>query len=328
LGATGRQDTGPRSVAFTSQPGAPGAGGVPGVGPVRIIADKVKNALVILATPRDYRTMQSTIRKLDTVPLQVLVEATILEVRLNDALRYGVEWFFKFGGSNQVSFSTLPTGAVAPLFPGFSYLATPTQDSVRVVVNALDEVSDVNVISSPQVFVLDNQTASIQVGDQVPIATRSLVSVDNPDSITNSIEYRDTGVILNVTPRVNTGGLVTMEVAQEVSDVVETTSSTLDSPTIQTRRVESTVSVQSGQTVALGGLIRDSRTNGSTGVPYLSRIPVIGWLFGVKEDSADRTELLVLITPRVVANQDESRKVTEELRGRIRAVQPLEERIR
>jgi general secretion pathway protein D len=311
---------------------------------VKIIADKVKNALVIQAKPSDYRTVESAIRKLDIVPMQVLIEATIFEVTLNDALRYGVEWFFRFGGSSKVVLSdtgavrvdptntSLLSGAVNTIFPGFSYVVSPTQDSVKAVINALDQVSDVNVISSPQVFVLDNQTATLIVGDQVPITTRSAVSVISADAPTvNSIEYRDTGVILEVTPRVNAGGLVTMEISQEVSNVSVATTNTQsqqDSPTINQRKVESTVSVQGGETVALGGLITDRRENASRGLPFLSRLPVIGWLFGTKSDSAARTELLVLITPRVVGSTDQARQVTQELRSRLRAIAPLEQRLR
>ncbi|MBK8208937.1 MAG: type II secretion system secretin GspD [Rhodospirillales bacterium] len=313
---------------------------------IRIIADKVKNALVIMAKPSDYRTVESALRRLDIVPLQVLIEATILEVTLNDALRYGVEWFFKFG-SQKLSLSdaglgriSSPSNSVAnAIFPGFSYILSPT-DSVKVVVNALDSVSDVNVVSSPQIFVLDNQTATLTVGDQVPITTRSLaspISSTTADAFatSNSIEYRDTGVILNVTPRVNAGGLVTMEISQEVSDVrpvdtdsATTTESQATSPTISQRKVETTVAVQGGETVALGGLITDNRTDSSTGLPYLSRLPVIGWLFGTKRESAARTELLVLITPRVVGSMEQARQVTQELRSRLQTIAPLEERIR
>jgi len=313
---------------------------------VRIIADKVKNALVILAKPSDYRTVESALKRLDVVPLQVLIEATILEVTLNDNLRYGVEWFFKFG-SSKVAFSEGPFGRVSSFannvanasFPGFSYIFTPSE-SVKVVVNALDAVSTVNVISSPQVFVLDNQAASLTIGDQVPITTRTLaspISSTTADAFatSNSIEYRDTGVILNVTPRVNAGGLVTMEIVQEVSKVRDvittaatTTQSQASSPTISQRKVETTVAVQGGETVALGGLISDSRTNASDGLPYLSRLPVVGWLFGTKNETAERTELLVLITPRVVGGMEQARQVTQELRGRLRSVAPLEQRLR
>jgi len=160
--------------------------------------------------------------------------------------------------------------------------------------------------------------------------------VISPDAPTvNSIEYRDTGVILTVTPRVNAGGLVTMEVAQEVSNVapssgaaVGNTASQNQSPTISQRKVETTVAVQDGQTVALGGLITDSRTNSSSGLPWLSRLPFVGWLFSVKSEQAARTELLVLITPRVVGGAEQARQVTQELRARLRTVAPLEERLR
>jgi general secretion pathway protein D len=196
-----------------------------------------------------------------------------------------------------------------------------------VIVNALDTVSDINVISSPSLFVLDNQTASLQVGDQVPVETQSSVSTVDPNApLVSTFEYRDTGTILNVTPRVNAGGLVSLEISQEVSNV-RPTEARSTTPTIATRKIESTVAVQSGQTVALGGLIRDERSKGSAGIPFLSRIPVVGFLFGNKSETALRTELLVLITPRVVPNQEEARRVTQELRRRLRSLTPLEDRI-
>lgn len=346
LGATPSGSSGANGRASQSPGGDSGVAVGGGSDSIRIIADKVKNALVIMAKPSDYRTVESALRRLDIVPLQVLIEATILEVTLNDALRYGVEWFFKFDSQKlalnnaaAARVSTFSNAAANAIFPGFSYILSPT-DSVKVVVNALDSVSDVNVVSSPQIFVLDNQTATLTVGDQVPITTRQLsspISSTTADAFatSNSIEYRDTGVILNVTPRVNAGGLVTMEISQEVSDVrpVDTSSATTteaqqSSPTISQRKVETTVAVQGGETVALGGLITDSRTNGSVGLPYLSRLPVIGWLFGTKNDSASRTELLVLITPKVVGSMDQARQVTQELRTRLRTIAPLEERIR
>ena len=299
-------------------------------GPVRIIADEIKNALVVLATPRDYRIVESALNKLDIVPLQVLIEATILEVALNDELEYGVEWFFRFGDTRftsrnrgEAAFSPVP-GAPSPL-SGFTFLLQNAD--ARVIVNALDSVSDINVISSPSLFVLDNQTASLQVGDQVPVATQARQGTDTTSELVQTIEYRDTGTILNVTPRVNAGGLVSMEISQEVSNVRPEENQTIDSPTIATRRIETTVAVQSGQTVALGGLIRDERSKGSAGIPFLSRIPYVGFLFGNKSEQALRTELLVLITPRVVPNQDEARRVTEELRRRLRTITPLEDRI-
>ena len=289
---------------------------------IRIIPDEIYNALVILATPKDYKLVQAALEKLDIVPLQVLIEATIAEVVLNDELRYGLQWFFDTGDS-EFSFSSAAAGGASPIFPGFNYVFQSTQD-VRIVLDALDEVSDVKVISSPQLLVQDNQEARLQVGDQVPVQTSAATSVTDGDApIVNEIEFRDTGVILGVTPHVNASGLVSMDIVQEVSDVVETTTSEINSPTIQQRKIESTVAIQSGQTVALGGLIRDSQSEGRSGLPVLSRIPILGNLFGATSIDNERTELLVLITPRVIRNSNEAQEVTEELRRRLRKVIPL-----
>jgi general secretion pathway protein D len=293
---------------------------------IRVIADDTTNSLVIRATPRDYRQIRDALAELDIMRLQVLIEATIAEVTLNGQLRYGVEWFFRYGDV-EFTFSRLATGAVGGNFPGFSALLD-TGDVVAVF-NALEKITDVNVISSPHLLVLDNQTALLQVGDEVPIATQQAVSVTDPDApVVNSIEQRDTGVILSVTPRVNASGLVFMEIEQESSDAVPTITSNLDSPTIRQRRVASTVAVQSGEAVVLGGLIRDSVRQEDTGLPILHRLPIIGPLFGVTDTINDRTELLVVLTPRVIRNPEQARAVTEELRRRLRGLVPLEARVR
>ncbi len=301
-----------------SRAGAPGSAelGTLAVGDnVQIVANQESNALLIAATPQEYRMIEATLKKLDSTPLQVLIEVTIAEVRLEEDLRYGLQWFFRNGDST-ITFSSLSSGAVTSAFPGFSYALA--MDDFQVVLNALTEITDVRVISSPQLMVLDNQAARLRVGDQVPIATQSAVSVTDPTApLVNTIQFRDTGVILEVTPRVNSSGLVVVEVVQEVSDVVETTTSDIDSPTIQQRSIESTVAVHSGETVALGGLIRDRNEESSSGVPLLSEIPLLGNLFKTTGDAATRTELLVLITPRVVLDRDDARGVTEELRQRM-----------
>ncbi len=328
---------GAAEVAAAAPAPAPGpAGGAParetGAGialaassDIRIIADEATNALVILATPDEYRMIEAALSKLDVVPLQVLIEATIAEVTLTDDLEYGVQWFFQSGNSKFNLNETLPVRAF-PDFAGFSYLFS-TADA-RVTLNAIASVTDLNIISSPSLMVLDNQTAEIQVGDQVPVATRSAVGVTAADApVVNEIEYLDTGVILRVTPRVNTGGLVTMEIEQEVSFVADEITSGIDSPTIDQRRIQTTVAVQSGETVALGGLIRDDRSSSNSGVPLLREIPVLGKLFSTTTDFAARTELIVLITPRVVRSQLDARQVTEELRRRMRAVAPLDDRL-
>jgi general secretion pathway protein D len=322
---------------------------------IRIVADDKNNALVVYARPRDYRMVEDLIRNLDIVPLQVLIEATIAEVTLNDTLRYGLQFFLKSGnsrfalsntgastGTNTTANTTAGANAnvnagvntgigsaadILSVLPGFNYVLAA--GSSRVILSALSSVTDVNVVSSPQLLVLDHQTAFLQVGDQVPVATQSAVSILNPGApIVNSIQFRDTGVILQVTPRVNTTGLVTMEIEQEVSDVAKTTSSNIDSPTIAQRRIVSTVIVQDGQTVALGGLIKDTRDEGRSGIPVLSDLPLIGPLFRTTTKSRGRTELLVLLSPSVVRSPDQARRVTDELRERLQNVRPLGYRVR
>lgn len=288
---------------------------------IHITADEVNNAVFILATPRDYRLVEAALESIDLVPLQVLIEATIAEVTLNDELRYGVQWFLESGDSS-FTLSAVDAATPAQVFPGFSYLLNAS--NARVVLNALASVTDVNVVSSPQLMVLDNRTATLQVGDQVPVATQSAVAVSDSDApIVNEIEFRDTGVILTVTPRVNAGGTVNMDIEQEVSDVVETTSSGIDSPTIRQRRISSTVAIQSGQTIALGGLIRDGVTNNESGIPVLSDIPVLGNLFKNTTNTKNRTELLVLITPVVIRDDREALALTEQLRRRLQSVAPI-----
>lgn len=308
----------PRNVARPLQ----GLGAGP---PSTITADNVNNALFILATPRQYELIEGAIRHIDLRPTQVLIEATIAEVVLNDELRYGVQWFFR-EGDHQLRLSDVSTGVPAAQFPGFSYAFS--NGSADVVLNALEGVTDVRVISSPQIMVLDNRSAVIQVGDQVPVASQSAVSAQNPDSpIVNRIEFKDTGIILRVSPSVNASGTVTMEVEQEVSNVVPTTTSGIDSPTIQQRIIKSTVAVQDGQSVALGGLIRESDTRVNSGLPLLSRIPIIGGLFGQKRKEGSRTELLVIITPRIVSNPEEAEDVTEYLRSRLQEAAALLDRV-
>ncbi len=293
----------------------------------RIIADGRNDALLVYATPQEYRMIERTIKRLDIAPLQVLIEATIAEVSLNDALQFGLRWFFQNQGAtgrrtNTVTFSDLENGGASQQFPGFSYLFTGR--SAQVALNTLSDLTKVNVVSSPQLMVLDNGTARLQVGDQVPVPTQQSVSTLDPNApIVNAIDFRDTGVILEVTPHVNASGLVVLDVRQEVSDVVPTTTSGIDAPTIQRRVIESTVAVQNGETIALGGLIRDSRNRTRSGIPVLSRLPLFGPLFGTTTDKKDRTELLVLLTPRVVRDAGEARAVTRELRERLYGLEAL-----
>jgi general secretion pathway protein D len=290
---------------------------------VAITADETNNSLLVLASPQEYSGIEASLRKLDAPPLQVFLEAAIAEVTLTDNLQFGVQYSYLSGGQHSATLSDNKTGAIASVFPGFSYMFTRGTD-IKAVLNTLADLTRVEVTSSPQILVLNNQTATLQVGDRVPIATEQAVGVttSNP-AIVNSIQYQDTGVILKVTPRVNHGGLVMMDIAQEVSEVSTTTSSKIDSPTIQQRKINSSVAVQDGQTVALGGLIKDNHTKGNSGIPFLNKIPGLSVLFGDTTNNRTRTELIVLITPHVIENLNQARMVTDELRRRLPEVQTL-----
>lgn len=290
----------------------------------KVVPDTINNALLIYGTPLEYRLIEDALLQLDIPAKQILIEVTLAEVTLNDELKFGVQWFFE-EGNNSLTLSDVTSGAAASVFPGFSYVFNQG-DNRRAVLNALSSVTDVNVLSSPKVMVLNNQPATIQVGDQVPVTTQSAVSVLDPDApIVNSVQFRDTGVIMSVTPHANQSGVITLDITQEVSDVVPTTSSGIDSPTIQQRRITSTVVLQSGQTIALGGLIRHSISNNQSGVPILSKIPILGNLFKSNDDTERRTELIVLITARVASNPAESQEVLDYLKGQFSFLVPREE---
>ena len=291
---------------------------------VRIIADDVNNALLILADRAEYGQIQAALAKLDIVPLQVLIEATILEVTLTDILRFGVQYFFNSGGLGLADGGkTILSTATAPIqsiLPGFSFTLT-NGPSPKFIIDTLSKVTEVNVLSSPAVLVLDNQNARLQVGDQVPITTQAQQSaLTGSASLVNTIEYRDTGVTLDVRPRVNASGLVTLEISQEISSVIATTTSTINSPTIQQRLITSTVAINNQETVVLGGLIRADNTEDKAGIPFLNDLPFIGNLFGSQSSTINRTELLVILTPRVVRNQLEARNLTRDMGRRFAAV--------
>jgi general secretion pathway protein D len=295
------------------------------VGDVNIIADEERNALIVMASPEDYARIEKTLRKLDILPLQVLIEASIIEVSLTGDLSYGVEWFFKnsLGKYTGEALLDLGTGGLAAAVPGFSYSIIDSSGDVRAVINTLASDSRINVISSPSLMVLDNNTATINVGDQVPVLTSTSSSTgtsgDNP-VIVSTIQYIDTGVILDVTPRVNQGGTVIMEIQQEVKLAKTTTTSSIDSPTINQRQIKTSVAVQSGETIVLGGLIRDDKQHSNSGFPGLRKLPLIGPLFGTTDNASARTELLVLITPTAITNSEEARQATEELKRKLKGL--------
>lgn len=321
-GKPARQAEAPRSGGDASAgQGFGGNGADPRSPRVSITADETNNAVIVFGTTRDFAVVEEALRKLDVPPYQVLIEAAITEVSLTDDLRYGLQWNFQTGSSN---FALSQGSGPNPtrILPGFSYLLA--NSDISATLNALEERTNVKVVSAPKLVVLNNQTAALQVGDQVPIQTQSAQSVENANApVINAIEYRDTGVILKVTPRVNAGGLVMLDVAQEVSDISKRTIAGISSPVISTRRVATTIAVQDGQVVTLGGLFRDANSFGKNGLPILSRIPVLGGLFGNHANSQARTELLVLIKPHVLRTPDDARAVTEELRAKIRTLEPF-----
>jgi general secretion pathway protein D len=191
----------------------------------------------------------------------------------------------------------------------------------RALLTALASDSKVNVISSPSLMVLDNQKAQIRVGDQVPIRTSETTNLNSDvGNITSTIQYRDTGVLLEVTPRVNAGGMVVLELIQEVNDVAATTTSNIQSPTITQRKIDTRVAIQSGETLVLGGLIRENKSQDSQGLPGIRHVPVLGWLFGSSGTNVRRTELVVLITPTAVTNPQDARAVTQEYRRKLQGV--------
>ncbi len=283
---------------------------------IQVLADDSRNAIIARALKNEHNEIKRLVNRLDSAAKQVLIEVTLAEVTLNDELNLGVRWFLQSGNFSN-TFSDVTSGAVASTFPGFSTLFTT--NSAQVALNALSSVTDVKVISSPTLTVLDNKEAELQIGDQVPIATRSSTSTIDPDApIVSTIEYRDTGVIMRVKPRIGNGGRVIMDIEQEVSDVANTTTSGIDSPTIRQREIKTSVVVQNGETLALGGIIQERNNITNSKVPGAGDIPLLGALFRNKNKKADRTELLILIRPTVINDVADSRAVTEHWRRKLK----------
>ncbi|MDQ3563004.1 MAG: type II secretion system secretin GspD [Pseudomonadota bacterium] len=294
---------------------------------LRIIADETNNALLIMAKPQDYKMIDAALKRLDVIPLQVHIEASVVEVTLTDNLRYGIQWFF----NNKVNDerrgrATLDLGDAADLaalggVPNFSYAIFDSNNDVRVVLNALAEETKLNVLSSPSLMVLDNQTATIKVVNQIPVVTTQQQStLVDTSNLLSQVEFKDAGVILEVTPRVNLGGRITLDLTQDVTDVGDPVQPSGNRSFFQ-RNIQSAVTVQSGETLVLGGLISENKSSGNSGIPFLKDLPVLGALFGGTEDNLRRTELIVLLTPRAVRDQAEARAVTDEFRHRLRELE-------
>ena len=334
-GAAGTPST-PGGAATGSNPLLGGIGNSAGGGgadqsTMRIIPNPDNNAILIYGTGQEEDTVEAMLHKIDILPLQVRIDAIIAEVTLNDNLNYGTQFFFRHhsinGGlseaaTNPVQFATAGTSVLplpATALPSFVFNAAGKDGDL--VLQALQDVTTVKVLSAPELLVLDNETAQLQVGNSVPIQNGTLSTVGSAVGTVTSTSYVSTGVITQVTPRVNSGGLVTLDVQQEVSAVLAASSgasgSSINSPTFSDRAVKSRIVVQDGQTIGMAGLITDNVQTGNTGIPWLKDIPVLGLLTGNQANQRTRTELLILLTPHVLHDQRDARALTEDLREQL-----------
>jgi len=298
---------------------------------VRITADAVNNTLLIYANQESYRLIEQTLRQIDRPQLQVSIDATIAEITLNESLSYGVQFFLKskdLGLGDDKGSGVLSRTASQILsrpLPGFNFLLGPELEP-RLIIDALRTVSDVKVLSTPSVVVLDNQVATLQVGDQVPVATASATVLTGTGSpVVNTIDYRNTGVILKVVPRINSNGNVLLDVEQEISNVAPGSAGSL-TPTVSQRKIKSSIAVASGQTVLLAGLISETQQNSRSGIPLVDQLGELGKLIGSTNKSQLRTELIIFIRPQIIRDGVDAMRVAEELRtklkGRLGVVEP------
>ena len=327
----GQAQTPPPTTTTTTMTPAPGAatftlpGGVGATAnEVRVIADNDTNTLLILASPVDYEIVESALRRLDVVRRQVLVEVLLAEVTLSDDLSLGLNYFIhtRNNTTGSLNLGQLPpngpvlgTGNAVPAFSGLQLINFAGGD-VRAVLNTLGSDGRTTVLATPNIMVLDNEKAEIKVGDRVSVQTQAQTGVTTT-GVVNSYQYLETGILLDVTPRINSGGMVTLDINQEVSQPTAPFIAGNPNPDVATRNAKTSVQVASGETVALGGLIRENKTRSTTGIPLLSKIPVVGALFGAQDFKRDRTELVLLITPKIVSDTTQAREVTRELADKL-----------
>jgi general secretion pathway protein D len=314
---------------------AQGAGLVSGE--VKIISDETTNAIVIRATPQDYALILKTIKMLDIIPKQVLIEVLFVEIQLTEDTQFGFEWslagdYASLGGYKGLDRRQLDLGLGGlnldisePIqgFTGFTYAFT-SEDFVAFL-RAFARENEVNVLSAPHILAADNKEAKIEIGEEVPIVTSEYApeTIERGEARSRNIEYRDTGIIVTVTPRINDKGLVAMDVSQEVSEVSDEVIEGIASPRIRKRETQTSLVVQDGRTIVIGGLMEDKADRTEEGVPFLSKIPLINRLFTSYSGSSKKTELMILITPRVVASVEEADIVTEEFRGKVESLKRL-----
>jgi general secretion pathway protein D len=299
---------------------------------IQVVADKDANTILLIATPAEYQVIEAALKRLDVAARQVLVEIVIAEVALTDDFQFGVEWYFTNGprqagglfgkGTNPGNIfegkATPYTGVVGltPKVPGFSYLLSGLfPGGIQAAVSLLGQAGNTKIVANPHVAALDNQKATIKVGNRIPICQQTIVG-GTTNTVTTTSQYIDTGVLVALTPHINQGGLVTMEVQAEVSNP-GTTLVPCEAPPINTRSVQSVLGVQSGRTMVMGGLISDVKQQSSQGFPLLSKIPVVGGLFGQQELKDERTELVLFITPRLVDDEGDLNSVLDDLRRRM-----------
>ena len=310
-------------------------------GQVSIIPDDVNNAIVIKANAADYAKIKTTIQELDIVPRAVLIEVTLAEVTLNKELEYGIEYFIRNKGMDiagqEGKYSTIlnnsrglvknlldPTTAVAnAAAPGLSFMWSTVTENFRVLIQLLSQETQVNILSNPTLLAMDNQEATLTVGGREPILSESSTSTINVNAVTNSIQYVETGIILDVIPHINSGGLVRMDVDQTIRTAEPTTASGIDSPTFSERHVRTSLLAQDGSTAVIGGIIQQSNTVNTSGIPWLRDIPIIWPLFSSKSNKAKRTELIVAITPHVIkqTESESSREFLQKLKQLRRRVE-------
>lgn len=292
---------------------------------VGVSAVQETNALLVRASPAAWKSIREVIEKLDVMPMQVHIEAQVVEVQLSGALSYGVNWFFEKavtdnGLPNTVGRDTWSqlAGSIKPNGASWTFLGP----SAAAVISALDEVTDVRMLQTPSVMVRNNYDATFNVGSRIPISSVTVNPILGADSSISQVQYIDTGTILKVRPRATKDGTVFLDIVQEVSAPAGNPDAN-GNVRIDTRRLKTNAMVQSGETVILAGLIQDESSKGSSGFPGLSRIPIIGGLFGRQNTSNKRTETIVLLTPTLIANPAEARDFTDEYGRRFRAMEPL-----
>ena len=285
-------------------------------GEIKITADQIRNALIIEAIPSDYQSIQQILERLDVLPRQVLIEAMIAEITLDDTTRFGVEWNYVRGDGGTLS-STLLSATMGSA--GMNYVIGQT-DRWSATLSALASENKVNILSTPTVLASNDNQATINISTEVPVASAQYQFNDASTQpvVTTNIEYRNTGIILNVTPHINENGLVSMEISQEVSEQAgEVIVGGQPYPSFFQRSVNTTLTVGHRQTIVIGGLIRENKSTGHAGVPAISKIPIIGWLFGTRSQTNSKSELIILITPRVIVNLNDVEVVTDEFRARV-----------